>query len=88
MFKNTVKAQFFADDYITSEEEGVGASSCTIKQSRWSECSKTCDLGISSRVTNINPECIIKRETRLCFIKPCSTDEKETNEVVSISTGL
>ncbi|CAL1284578.1 unnamed protein product [Larinioides sclopetarius] len=39
----------------------------------WTPCSTTCGMGISSRVSNANPECQLKNETRLCLLRPCST---------------
>ncbi|NXG64720.1 WISP3 protein, partial [Hemiprocne comata] len=44
---------------------------CLVQVTRWSPCSRTCGLGISSRVTNDNSKCEMKREKRLCFIQPC-----------------
>ncbi|KAJ0067831.1 hypothetical protein NL108_011060, partial [Boleophthalmus pectinirostris] len=45
--------------------------SCFLHLSPWSECSVTCGMGLSSRVTNHNPQCQPIRETRLCQIRPC-----------------
>ncbi|MBN3299568.1 CTGF factor, partial [Amia calva] len=47
---------------------------CFLQTTDWSECSATCGLGISSRVTNSNAECRLVRETRLCQIRPCDLD--------------
>ncbi|XP_029916138.1 cellular communication network factor 1, like 2 [Myripristis murdjan] len=46
-------------------------SGCFPQTTEWTECSTTCGMGISSRVTNNNPECRLIRETRLCQIRQC-----------------
>ncbi|XP_030622001.1 cellular communication network factor 1, like 2 [Chanos chanos] len=46
---------------------------CLLQTTEWSECSSTCGFGISSRVTNNNPDCRLVRETRLCQIRECDT---------------
>ncbi|XP_068166530.1 cellular communication network factor 1, like 2 [Antennarius striatus] len=45
--------------------------SCFPQTTEWTECSTSCGMGISSRVTNNNPECRLVRETRLCQIRLC-----------------
>ncbi|XP_010006693.1 PREDICTED: WNT1-inducible-signaling pathway protein 3 [Chaetura pelagica] len=57
---------------------------CLVQVTRWSPCSRTCGLGISSRVTNDNRRCEMKREKRLCFIQPCLTN---TLKVIKIPRG-
>uniref|UniRef100_A0A8C8RJD4 Uncharacterized protein n=1 Tax=Pelusios castaneus TaxID=367368 RepID=A0A8C8RJD4_9SAUR len=44
---------------------------CLTRTTDWSPCSKTCSLGVSTRVTNDNPQCKLAKETRLCEIRPC-----------------
>ncbi|XP_077378407.1 cellular communication network factor 1, like 2 isoform X2 [Festucalex cinctus] len=46
-------------------------SSCFPQTTAWTECSTSCGMGISSRVTNNNPDCQLIRETRLCQIRLC-----------------
>ncbi|CAL8393963.1 unnamed protein product [Arctogadus glacialis] len=46
---------------------------CLVQTTEWSACSKTCGLGISTRVTNDNRECRLEKQTRLCMVRPCES---------------
>ncbi|XP_063327376.1 CCN family member 1 [Pelmatolapia mariae] len=46
---------------------------CVVQTTSWSECSRSCGMGVSSRVTNDNAQCKMIKETRLCNIRPCSS---------------
>jgi len=48
------------------------AQLCQSKATAWTPCSKTCGLGISTRMSNSNFDCKIERQTRLCNLRPCS----------------
>ncbi|KAI5622135.1 cysteine-rich, angiogenic inducer, 61 precursor [Silurus asotus] len=48
-------------------------SDCVPQTTDWSECSASCGFGISSRVTNMNPQCKLARVTRLCRVHECAT---------------
>ncbi|GIY22411.1 CCN family member 1 [Caerostris darwini] len=50
----------------------------------WTTCSTTCGMGVSTRVSNANPECQLKNETRLCLLRPCPTED---NPQMSIPHG-
>ncbi|XP_077601181.1 CCN family member 1-like [Stigmatopora nigra] len=46
-------------------------SRCLPQTTDWTECSTSCGMGISSRITNNKPDCQLIRETRLCMIRTC-----------------
>ncbi|XP_029115161.1 cellular communication network factor 1, like 2 [Scleropages formosus] len=50
-------------------------SACFPQTTDWSECSATCGMGVSGRVTNSNAECRLVRESRLCQVRPCDQIE-------------
>ncbi|XP_034027206.1 cellular communication network factor 1, like 2 [Thalassophryne amazonica] len=50
------------------------AFTCLPQTTEWTECSTMCGMGVSSRVTNNNPECWLIQETRLCQIRHCELE--------------
>ncbi|POI21519.1 hypothetical protein CIB84_014734, partial [Bambusicola thoracicus] len=58
---------------------------CLVQATPWTPCSRTCGIGISSRVTNENKKCEMKKEKRLCFIQPCLTNILKT---IKVTTNL
>lgn len=49
----------------------IKANNCPVQTTSWSQCSRSCGIGISSRISNKNPECKLQKETRICTIRPC-----------------
>ncbi|XP_008310871.1 cellular communication network factor 6 isoform X2 [Cynoglossus semilaevis] len=46
-------------------------NNCLIQTTPWSPCSKTCGVGISVRVNNNNSKCEMRKDRRLCLLRPC-----------------
>uniref|UniRef100_UPI00358E78F4 CCN family member 2-like isoform X2 n=1 Tax=Myxine glutinosa TaxID=7769 RepID=UPI00358E78F4 len=44
---------------------------CMAHSTEWSACSRTCGLGLSTRVSNDNPRCRLERESQVCVVRPC-----------------
>ncbi|XP_053123991.1 CCN family member 2-like [Hemicordylus capensis] len=54
---------------------------CLVQTTEWSACSKTCGMGISTRVTNDNAQCRLEKENRLCMVRQCDARlEKNTKK--------
>ena len=60
---------------------------CLVQTTEWSECSATCGMGVSSRVTNDNERCHLERQTRVCMIRPCHTDQEKGIKVGAEGAG-
>ncbi|XP_020655380.3 CCN family member 2 isoform X1 [Pogona vitticeps] len=45
---------------------------CLVQTTEWSACSKTCGIGISTRVTNNNSRCRLEKESQLCLVRYCN----------------
>lgn len=54
---------------------------CIVQTTEWSECSATCGMAISSRVTNDNQRCQLERQTRICMVRPCNSQQEKEIKV-------
>lgn len=69
------------------EEETYGPDpsmmreNCLVQTTEWSACSKSCGLGISTRVTNDNRHCRLEKQTRLCMVRPCESQLEQSIRV-------
>ncbi|XP_034558528.1 CCN family member 1-like [Notolabrus celidotus] len=50
----------------------IGGVNCISKTTAWAPCSKSCGPGLSTRVTNMNTQCKVVTETRICEVRPCN----------------
>ncbi|XP_061884677.1 CCN family member 2-like [Entelurus aequoreus] len=50
---------------------------CIVQTTEWSECSATCGMGVSSRITNDNHRCQLERQTRICIIRTCNSQQEK-----------
>lgn len=61
---------------------------CFLQTTEWTPCSVTCGMGISSRVTNNNPDCRLLRETRLCQIQRCDLQLPVVKKVTVLQENI
>ncbi|XP_048406251.1 CCN family member 3-like [Stegostoma tigrinum] len=47
---------------------------CPEQSSEWSACSRSCGIGVSTRISNKNDRCILETQSQLCVVRPCQQD--------------
>ncbi|KAG7456536.1 hypothetical protein MATL_G00236830 [Megalops atlanticus] len=57
---------------VPAESRMFERQKCAVQTTAWSQCSKTCGTGVSTRVSNNNGDCRVVRETRLCQVRSCA----------------
>ncbi|KAK1805586.1 hypothetical protein P4O66_019869, partial [Electrophorus voltai] len=62
----------------------VWRKTCEVQTTPWAPCTHTCGLGLSTRVSNNNRKCQMRKERRLCLLRPC---EKNTLKNIKIPAG-
>uniref|UniRef100_H2Z9U0 CTCK domain-containing protein n=1 Tax=Ciona savignyi TaxID=51511 RepID=H2Z9U0_CIOSA len=55
---------------VAGRRKSKWKTDCKIRASSWSDCSKTCGMGLSERVRT-RGRCKLKRESRLCQVRSC-----------------
>ncbi|XP_041104567.1 CCN family member 3-like [Polyodon spathula] len=54
---------------------------CIEQTTEWGACSKSCGMGVSTRVTNRNRRCEMGKQNRLCIVRPCEKEhQKQTSK--------
>ncbi|XP_030596355.1 CCN family member 2-like [Archocentrus centrarchus] len=50
---------------------------CIIQTTEWSQCSASCGMGVSFRITNNKQHCQLERQTRICTVRPCNSHQEK-----------
>ncbi|XP_066547499.1 CCN family member 3 isoform X1 [Amia ocellicauda] len=72
--------------YREEETVGVGANlldpsvNCIEQTTEWGACSRSCGLGVSTRVTNCNRHCEMVKQNRLCIVRPCGQQHRNPSK--------
>ncbi|XP_035265140.1 CCN family member 2b isoform X1 [Anguilla anguilla] len=61
-------------DYRAGPESA--RDNCIVQTTTWSDCSTSCGMGISTRVTNDNQHCQLEKQNRFCLIRPCHAHQE------------
>ncbi|KAF6725428.1 Protein NOV [Oryzias melastigma] len=60
---------------------------CIEQTTEWGACSETCGMGVSTRVTNKNPQCEMVKQSRLCMVRPCDGLQEQLTQLPPTQTG-
>uniref|UniRef100_A0A8D0XKB3 CCN family member 4 n=1 Tax=Sus scrofa TaxID=9823 RepID=A0A8D0XKB3_PIG len=60
--------------FAATDEVEPWHRNCIAYTSPWSPCSTSCGLGVSTRISSVNPRCWPEQESRLCNLRPCDVD--------------
>ncbi|KAL4616965.1 protein NOV-like [Arapaima gigas] len=75
------------------QEETVGLDlwdpslNCIEQITEWSACSRTCGLGVSTRVSNRNQRCEMVKQSRLCVVRACEKQQPHPQQGRDTSKG-
>ncbi|KAG5858106.1 hypothetical protein ANANG_G00026570 [Anguilla anguilla] len=72
-------------DYRAGPESAQ--DNCIVQTTTWSDCSTSCGMGISTRVTNDNQHCQLEKQNRFCLIRPCH-DHQESAIRTSVTAEV
>ncbi|KAG5857231.1 CCN family member 2-like [Anguilla anguilla] len=61
----------YREEETYGQDDKLSRGNCLLQATEWSACSKTCGMGVSTRVTNDNSECRLEKQSRLCMSRPC-----------------
>nr|XP_033785221.1 CCN family member 3 isoform X2 [Geotrypetes seraphini] len=60
-------------------DDSDSSFNCIEQTTEWSACSKTCGMGLSTRVNNRNSQCEMVKQSRLCMVRPCLREDESHN---------